>query len=69
MDHIFDFRRIAILYIYKRPLYGDQYITINYVGHHWKGFSSLFHMMYHVLHILNIGHFTTHFTNAPKLSQ
>ena len=40
--------RIAILYIYKLPLYGDQYIKINYVGHHWKGLSSRCHMMYHV---------------------
>ena len=30
MDHIFDFWRFAILYIYKLPLYGDQYIKINY---------------------------------------
>ena len=44
-------------------------ININHVGHHWKGFPLLCHMMYHVLHILKIGHFTTHFTNAPKLSQ
>ena len=40
------------------------------VGQHWKGFALLRHMMYHVFtYILNIGNFTTHFNNAPKLSQ
>ena len=42
-DHVFDFWRIAILYNYELPLYGDQYIKINHVGHHWKGFSLLWY--------------------------
>ena len=67
---------IAVLAIFiKIPLcrpyfstYRDiVHLTIKHVWHHWKVFSLLGHMMY--LHMLNIGHFTTHFTNVPKLSQ
>ena len=44
--HIYDFWRITILYIYKLPLYYDQYHKINHVGHHKKGILILCHMLY-----------------------
>ena len=54
-DHIVDFGRIAILYIYKLPLYGDQYIKINNVGHHRKRYSLLCYIMHHVFTYIGSG--------------
>ena len=33
-DHIYNFWHITISYIYKLPLYCDQYHQINHVGYH-----------------------------------